>query len=120
MSDSHSHDVAKHVKVYVMVFVALLIGTAVTVWLNLVHFDSKVLTIFIALFVAVVKAALVAGFFMHLISERKAIYAIMLATVFFFGGMMYLTLWSRAQIPVGTIFYGSGHGPPASAAGAAN
>jgi hypothetical protein len=31
---------------------------------------------------------------MHLISERKMIYGILAATAFFFGGLMYLTLWS--------------------------
>jgi hypothetical protein len=36
----------------------------------------------------------VAGYFMHLISEKKMIYGILLATVFFFAGLMYLTVWS--------------------------
>ena len=102
MSDAHSHDISRQVKIYITVFVALLVGTFVTVWLNYMHFDSVVLTISIALFVAIVKAALVAGFFMHLISERKAIYAILVATVFFFAAMMYLTVWARDQMPRGT------------------
>ena len=49
MSDhSHTHspeEVSKHKKVYIVVFIALLVGTAVTVALNYMHFDSKVLTI---------------------------------------------------------------------------
>jgi cytochrome c oxidase subunit 4 len=116
-SKSHAHsaeDIAKHVKIYVAVFIALLVGTAVTVGLNAVHFDSKAITISIALFVAVIKAALVAGFFMHLISEKKAIYAMMVATVFFFGAMMYLTVWSRDEMPRGTTWIGLS--PPAAAA----
>jgi caa(3)-type oxidase subunit IV len=52
------------------------------------------LTIAVALFIATVKAFLVAGYFMHLISERKMIYGILAATVFFFAGLMYLTVWS--------------------------
>ena len=96
MSDAHSHDeIKKHVRVYLTVFVALLVGTAITVWLNYQHFASLTLTISIALFVATVKAALVAGYFMHLISEKKAIYAVLAATVFFFAAMMYLLVWSR-------------------------
>ncbi|HUR47549.1 MAG TPA: cytochrome C oxidase subunit IV family protein [Candidatus Saccharimonadales bacterium] len=106
MSD-HSHaDINKHVKTYILVFVALLVGTIITVGLNAVHFDSIAVTISIALFVACIKAFLVAGFFMHLISEKKAIYAVLLATVFFFAGMMYLTIWSRDEMPRGTKYLG--------------
>ena len=63
-------------------------------------------TITVALFIATVKASLVAGFFMHLISEKKAIYAILMTTVFFFAGMMYLTVWSRGEMPKGTSYVG--------------
>ena len=47
-----------------------------------------------ALFIACVKGFLVAGYFMHLISEKKMIYGILMATVFFFAGLMGLTIWS--------------------------
>ncbi len=102
MSD-HSHDISKHVRVYITVFVALLGGTVVTVALNYMHFDSVPLTIAIALFVAVIKASLVACYFMHLISERKMIYAILIFTAFFFIGLMFLTLWSMHDFPLHTI-----------------
>lgn len=107
----HSHDISRHVRTYIVVFVALLVGTAVTVGLNYMHFDSVTLTIAIALFVAIIKGALVAGFFMHLISERKAIYAILLATVFFFGFMMYLTVWSHDQVPHGSEYFATKYVP---------
>jgi len=94
-----AHDVRKDVKKYIAVFVALLVGTILTVMMWKVHFDNPAVTISIALFIATIKAALVAGFFMHLISERKAIYAVLLATVFFFASMMYLILWHRAEVP---------------------
>lgn len=103
----HDHrEVKKHLKVYILVFVALLIGTLVTVgaW-KWGHFSTITLTIAVALFIACIKAFLVAGFFMHLISERKAIYAIIGATVIFFTGLMYLTVWSRDQTPQGTVFW---------------
>ena len=101
MSD-HSHDIAKHVRVYITVFVALLVGTIVTVALNYMHFDSVPLTIGIALFVAIIKASLVACYFMHLISERKMIYVILVFTAFFFVGLMFLTLWSMHDFPLNT------------------
>jgi cytochrome c oxidase subunit 4 len=106
MDKTQAHDISKHVKVYVAVFIALLLGTVLTVAMYYQHFDSMAVTITIALFIATVKASLVAGFFMHLISEKKAIYAILVATVFFFAGMMYLTVWSRGEMPTGTTYVG--------------
>jgi cytochrome c oxidase subunit 4 len=113
-SKTHAHDaqaVAKHVKIYLVVFVALLVGTILTVWLNSVHFDSLATTITIALFVAAIKAFLVAGFFMHLISEKKAIYAMLLSTAFFLVAMMFLLIWSRDQLPRGSEFADHPHDP---------
>ena len=77
-----------------MVFVALLIGTVATVGAYYLHLPSVALTIAVALCIASIKAFLVAGFFMHLISEKKMIYGILATTVFFFIGLMYLTVWS--------------------------
>jgi len=112
---AHAHDISKHIKVYVGVFVALLVGTVLTVSMYYCHFDSVAVTITIALFIATVKASLVAGFFMHLISEKKAVYAILVATVFFFVGMMFLTVWARGQMPNGTSYVGKVSQPGASA-----
>src|SRR5258706_16360974 len=100
MSDSHdAHDVQKAVNRYLLVFGALIVGTIVTVWANSWNFSSVALTIAIALFIACVKAFLVAGYFMHLISERKMIYGILASTLFFFAGLMALTVWSFADFP---------------------
>jgi cytochrome c oxidase subunit 4 len=95
MSDNHdAHDVQKHVKKYLLVFYLLIVGTIATVAASWLHIDSVKLTVAIALFIACIKAFLVAGYFMHLISEKKMIYGILAATLFFFVGLMYLTLWS--------------------------
>ena len=95
MSDNHSaHDLQKHVKQYLFVFYMLIVGTIVTVLASYLHIPSVALTVAIALFIACIKGFLVAGYFMHLISERKMIYGILLATVFFFAALMYLTIWS--------------------------
>ena len=132
MSESHSHshgdhghshdhgghhDHSKQKKIYWVIFVALLVGTVITVALNYQHFDSMAKTIAIALFVAVVKASLVAGFFMHLISEKKAIYTILASTVFFFVAMMYLFIWSRDQMPAGTEYLPTKYVPVAMTPG---
>ncbi len=44
-----------------------------------------------------------AGFFMHLISERKMIYTLLAFTVFFFAGLMGLTVWAMQDFPTGTV-----------------
>src|SRR6266545_5580088 len=96
---SDPQHIAKHVKVYITVFIALLVGTLLTVMMYSFHFNSMAVTVTIALFIATVKASLVAGFFMHLISERKAIYAILAFTAFFFAGLMALTIWAAHDTP---------------------
>src|SRR4051812_40716196 len=98
MSENHTHhDVSKHVRGYLIVFGALLIGTILTVWASHFHFgnkDSNVGNIVVALIIALTKAFLVAGYFMHLISEKKLIYSVLAFTGFFFAGLMFLTIWS--------------------------
>jgi cytochrome c oxidase subunit 4 len=100
MSDhSGHHDISKHVRLYIIVFVALLVGTVVTVGLNYLHFESLALTIGIALFVATIKGALVAGHFMHLTAEKKLIYIVLAFTVFFVIALMVLTIWAMGDVP---------------------
>jgi cytochrome c oxidase subunit IV len=94
MSSGHAHDVKAEVRRYMIVFAALVVGTIVTVLASKIHFGSHNANIAVGLAIALVKGFLVAGFFMHLISERVMIYTILVATVFFFAGLMYLTVWS--------------------------
>src|SRR5688500_9815017 len=105
MSDHNPAEIKKHLKLYIAVFVALLVGTLLTVWAWTWHFDSMAVTVGVAMFIATIKAFLVAGYFMHLMSEKKTVYAILLVTVFFFAGLMYLTVWSRGEIPTGTVYF---------------
>lgn len=97
-ADGHEHeDLAhfqQHVKKYLLVFYLLIFGTVATVAVSYIPFESVALTVAIALFIACAKGFLVAGYFMHLISEKKMIYGILLTTVFFFVGLMFLTVWS--------------------------
>src|SRR5688572_32421338 len=76
-------DIDRHVRVYIMVFVALMVLTIVTVAVSRFHLSVPV-AVAVALFVATVKGALVAGYFMHLVSEKKLILAVLGLTVAFF------------------------------------
>ena len=93
-SGHDDHDVKSHVKRYIAVFIALIVGTIITVGASYLPIESVALTVAIALFIASIKGFLVAGYFMHLISEKKMIYSILIATVFFVASLMYLTIWS--------------------------
>jgi hypothetical protein len=44
----------------------------------------------------------VAGFLMHLLSEKKMVYTVLLFTVCFFIGLMGLTVWATFDSPMGT------------------
>jgi cytochrome c oxidase subunit IV len=95
MSDHDSpQEIHKAVRRYLLVFGALIVGTIFTVVASRFPIESVAITVIIALAIACVKGFLVAGYFMHLISEKKMIYGILIATVFFFAGLMYLTVWS--------------------------
>jgi cytochrome c oxidase subunit 4 len=97
-ADEHAH-VKEHVRRYLFVFYALLFGTLITVGASYIPFGHRAVNIGVALFIASGKAFLVAGYFMHLISERKMIYGILAFTAVFFIGLMFLTLWSFADFP---------------------
>jgi cytochrome c oxidase subunit 4 len=85
----HAADIDRHVKTYVIVFVALMALTIITVAISRLHLPIPE-AVTIALIVAVIKGSLVAGFFMHLISEKKVIYAVLAITVAFFVVLLFL------------------------------
>ena len=81
-------DLKKHVRTYLMVFGGLMVLTLATVGVKYLHLPV-IPAIMVALAIALVKGSLVACYFMHLISERKLILILMLATVFFFFGVLF-------------------------------
>jgi cytochrome c oxidase subunit IV len=72
----HAADIDRHVRVYITVFVALMVLTVVTVAVSRLHLSVPI-AVTVALFVAIIKGGLVAGYFMHLVSEKKLIYAVL-------------------------------------------
>ena len=79
----HAADIDRHVRVYITVFVALMVLTIVTVAISYLHLPVA-FAITVALLVATIKGSLVACYFMHLISEKKLIYAVLVLTIVFF------------------------------------
>lgn len=76
-------DIDKHVRTYVLVFVALMALTLVTVGVSYLDLATGP-AIALALLIATIKGSLVACYFMHLLSERKLIYGVLVFTVIFF------------------------------------
>jgi len=106
---SHDEHFGHHVRRYLYVFYALIAGTIFTVWASFITFPSVLgipthaMNILVALIIACTKAFLVAGYFMHLVSERKMIYAVLVFTAIFFVGLMFLTLYSIHDTPPLTV-----------------
>ena len=94
MSSEHSTEsIQEHIRVYLMVFGALGILTVVTVLASYLEISTSE-GIFLALIIASVKASLVAGYFMHLITEKNTIIWILILTVVFFFVMLFFPLVS--------------------------
>ena len=85
----HAADIDRHVKVYITVFVALMVLTVVTVAISRFHLPVAI-AVTIALLVATIKGSLVACYFMHLISEKKLIIAVLALTAVFFVALLTL------------------------------
>jgi cytochrome c oxidase subunit 4 len=92
----HAVDIDKHVRVYILVFVALMVLTIVTVAISYLHLSVPV-AVTVALLVATIKGSLVACYFMHLISEKKLIYAVLVLTVVFFVALLALPVVTHSN-----------------------
>ena len=88
-TNDHAADIDKHVRIYITVFVALMVLTIITVAIARVHLPVPI-AVTVAMIVAGIKGTLVACYFMHLISERKLIYAVLALTAAFFIALLAL------------------------------
>ena len=103
MSESeHKVDLNSYIRRCAAVLVAVICTTSLMIWASyLPHFGwpAKVAAI---IAIACVNAFVVAGFLMHLLSEKKMIFTVLAFTVFFFAGLMGLTLWAMHDLPAGS------------------
>jgi len=94
MSGHTVEEIRQETRKYWVVFIALIALTVVTVAVSYLDLTAG-MAVFVALLIAGFKGGLVAGVFMHLISEKQAIYAILLLTVFFFIVLMLGPVFGR-------------------------
>jgi len=91
MSGNDQAHIEEHIKVYLTVFGALAVLTILTVSTSFLDVSTTE-AIFLALTIATIKASLVAGYFMHLITEKQTIIWILILTFSFFLVLMFFPL----------------------------
>src|SRR5580704_7566555 len=98
----HHVDLNSYIRRCVMVFIAVIVAIGLMIgasYMPNVGWTAKVAMI---LAIAICNAFIVAGFLMHLLTEKRMIYTVLSFTVFFFAGLMGLTLWAMNDFPFGT------------------
>lgn len=97
--DAHNdpEQIRREIRVYKIIFGSLLALTVLTVGVVKLGNVPVHYAIMIALAIALTKGFLVAGFFMHLLSEKKVIYAVLTLTVIFFAFLIWLPLHDIAD-----------------------
>ena len=92
-----------YIRLCSVIFVVVLCAIGSMIAVSFAHIgEGWTLRVTLILAIATVNAFLVAGYLMHLLSEKKLIYTVLGFTVFFVIGLFGLTLWAMNDFPVGT------------------
>jgi len=102
-SEKDLADVRRHVRQHSIIAVGIALGTGLTLITSQHNFGSSALNVGLTIAVACVQGFLVAGFFMHLLSEKKLIYSFLIFTAVFFAVMMIIT--TVAHMPTNVVHY---------------
>ena len=89
------------VRIYVTIFLVLLVGTALTVFAAFVDFPWQLNTI-VAMTIATTKATFVVLYFMHVRYSARLIWVIVASALFWMAILFALTFsdyWTRGWIP---------------------
>ena len=98
MSNSSPDSYKNYTRKCLLVFLAIVCGTGLMVGASFAPLASGV-RIALILAIACGNAFLVAGYLMHLISERKMVYTLLVFTVIFFTALMGLSVWAHGDVP---------------------
>ena len=101
-ADEHPVDFKSYIRRCVYVLIAVVCTTSLMIYASFLPNYGWTAKVAMILAIACVNAFVVAGFLMHLLSEKKAIYTTLAFTVFFFAGLMGLTMWALHDFPTGT------------------
>jgi len=90
------------IKLCAFVLSVVLVATGLMIYASFLPHYTWAVKVSIILTIAAVNAFFVAGYLMHLLSEKKLIYTVLAFTVFFVIGLAGLTLWAMSDFPTGT------------------
>jgi cytochrome c oxidase subunit IV len=102
MSDHSPENFQGYGKRCLMIFGIVMIITLMMVGVHYAHLSVPA-GIALTLAAALVNATLVAGYLMHIVSERKLTITVLLFTLFFFVMLFVLTIGARLSVPQGTV-----------------
>ena len=106
MSESEKPvSIQSYVRLCAIIFGVLLATTACMIYASFLPHFGWPAKMAIILAIASVNAFLVAGYLMHLLSEKKLIYTVLAFTVFFVIGLFALTIWAMNDFPPTTAIH---------------
>src|ERR1039458_1653382 len=98
MSESEQPvNLKSYIRLCAVVFVVVLCTTALMIYASFLPHFGWTAKVTMILAIAVVNAFLVAGYLMHLLSEKKMVYTVLIFTV-----LMGLTMFAMNDFPPGT------------------
>lgn len=95
---SEHSSAAPNIRRYLTIFGCMVVSALVTVGIALAPLGNHKLNIGLALVVIVFQAFLVLGYMMHLLSERRMIFTVLLFTGIFLIALMGLTITSVREV----------------------
>ena len=104
MSESEKPvSIQSYLRLSAVIFFVLVATTGCMIATSFAHIgDGWTIKVALILAIAAVNAFLVAGYLMHLLSEKKLVYTVLAFTVFFAIGLFGLTIWATNGFPPGT------------------
>ncbi|MFO1511472.1 MAG: hypothetical protein U1F83_00920 [Verrucomicrobiota bacterium] len=98
MNDSQPESFKNYTRRCLYFFLAILCGTGLMVATSFTPLGNS-LRITLILLIASFNAVLVSSFLMHLITEKKLVYTVLVFTAIFFVVLMGLTMWAHGDVP---------------------
>lgn len=95
---SHSTAADLNIRRYLIIFGCMVACALITVGICLAPLGNHKLNIGLALVVIVFQAFLVLGFMMHLLSEKRMVYTVLVFTAIFLVALIFLTVFSVHEV----------------------
>lgn len=105
--EAHEHpvDFKSYLRRCLYVFLSALCMILLMVFASFAPIGGWPVKVTVIIAIACVNASVVAGYLMHLLSEKKTIYTLLAFTAFFFAGLMGLTVYAMQDMPRGTVYH---------------